>query len=193
MKKFVFAILLCFFGLNLEAQTVVTPDGLKFENDATFLVYDIENKAKETIYNNILLYVSQKYVSPKDVISKNENESITINAIADIVVGETNVGGKLIKSWNSPIQGRLNYTIAILFKDNKLRVNIPNVNSIWLEDNKIYLQGNNFGAPSNAPNVFNNKQKLTNPILKKSLEDFFNNFIKEIVTNARGENQDSNW
>ena len=193
MKRLIIALFFCSFSSLLNGQTVVTPEGLKFENDVEFLVYDIENKAKETIYNNILLYVSQKYVSPKDVISKNENESITINAIADIVVGETNVGGKLIKSWNSPIKGRLNYTIALLFKDNKLRVNIPNANSIWLDDTKIYLQGSNFGAPSNAPNVFNNKQKLTNPILKKSLEDFFNNFINEIVTNARGENQDTNW
>ena len=189
MKKLLFAILLCSVSFLLKGQTIVTPEGLKLENEAEFLVYDIENKSKENIYNNVLLYISQKYVSPKDVISKFENESITINAITDIKVGETNAGGKLLKSWNSPIYGSLNYTISILFKDNKLRVNIPNVNSIWYLGSRIYFKGNRLVTS----NIFNNKEKLTNPFLKNSIEEFFNNFIHEIVTNARGDNKDSIW
>lgn len=171
----------------------MNPNGVVFENGNTFIVYEIENKTKEDNYKNILKHLTQQYVSPKEVLSTYDNESITVNAVSEIVVGKTNYGGKLLKSLNEVVYGKLNYTITILVKDSKIRFNVPHVNSILFNHNEIFIKGNNFTAPAIANNVYNQKSKLTNEILKNSIENCFVNFIEDVVKSAKGIDKNEEW
>ena len=110
-------------SMGLWAQVIpdkfaLQADGTMVANDKSYIVVEFPGKTKSELYSDILVSSSAMYVSPKDVLSVVENESITINGYAKECL---HYGMNIVS---------VNYSITILFKDGKIRINSPQVVSI---------------------------------------------------------------
>ena len=165
-----------------DLQFVLTPAGLKSASDTTkdYLVLEIPGKTKADLYTRMLLYLNKVYVSPKDVISKVENESITITGYASGVVQR-----------NYYHVFDINYTVNCEFRDGKIRLNAPtfrltntqgpNLQKFLLVSNGGY--GLEFG-------IWNTSLKLRHEKAKEDLENFFNTFTSRLIAGMKKEGDD---
>lgn len=83
----------------------------------------------------------------------------------------------------------INYTITILFKDGKIRINNPTINKLNISGSP----SDTFGiAGYNGTAVFHVKGKLLAEETKTSIEEFFNSYIDNLKQAIeKGEN--TNW
>ena len=124
-------------------------------------------------------YFHTLFVSPKDAISTIIDESITINSVS--------VGDILFKNViGAKIKLTMNFTLTARFKDNKIRIDLPSINSLT-----------NYGAQQTETLYIYNKRGITifrsdgevkNSLAKETIELFFNNIIKGIEDNILNPN-----
>jgi hypothetical protein len=166
----------------------LTPEGLiSTENkEATFIVVERPGKSQQDLFDMVKRFTTQFFVSPKDVLSESGNEMISINGISKKDV--------IVKKGLAYIPITMNYTIVFHFKDGKVRVDIPSINSMTGES---YTVGGNLSGlyqlniskgsvslePKREEIVIFGKNK-TKTEAKVAIEEFFNTF----VTNALTEN-----
>lgn len=184
MKKLI-VILFLMISSNSWAQLSLTSNG--FVNDSIkeqkFILVDVPNKTQQQLYNAALTFVTTLYVSPKDVLSTIDNEVITING----------VGKECIKAKNAmgiPINFNINYTIALRFKDGKMRIDIPSINKMYYQGVNLYISGSNIGSMSGDIVIFKKNGDVRKEDAKKSLEEYFNNYIELLRQNVV--NEDTN-
>jgi hypothetical protein len=86
MKSIFAPLFFCLILLTSFSQSFkLTPAGFVSAADTTttFVVIDAAGATQAQLYKKALLYLSSLYVSPKDVLSTVDNESITVNAIVE--------------------------------------------------------------------------------------------------------------
>lgn len=175
MKKLLFFALFVWAATTVKAQYTLTPNGLVNETGKEYLTFDFEGKTQTQLYSSVNMYLNSIFVSPKDVLSLVENNSIAINGITKDIHRPKSIND-LTPTFT------MNYTITIYFKDGRIRFDNPSVNKMYVTDNP----GNEyFGA-------FTSKGKLKHEKTKESIEKFFNDFITEI-NQAITDNKATDW
>lgn len=106
------------FGFNKEDAT------FKTYSDKDYIVYDVEGYTQKELYNAMLLGLSKLFNNPDKVLTKVENELITVNTVSEYY---------LLDDSN---RYALSYTVRFYFKDGKIRVDKPIVNSIITKTGK---------------------------------------------------------
>lgn len=86
-------------------------------SDKEFIVYEAIGYKQSELYNSMLLGISKLFKNPDKVITKVENELITVNASTDYCINYS----KYVYAFS--------YTIQFQFKDGKIRVDTPTVNA----------------------------------------------------------------
>ena len=194
MKKFFSIITFLFCALSIHAQYFsLTESGLKPANgkDKNFIVIEKEGKSQKDLFNQVKNFITSSYVSPKDVISVNETEMITLNGISD--------GDVQCKKGFVMLPFRTNYTIVFMFKDGKIRINNPSINSMLAESETLGGQTGSFYQLTLSENdpvlsrreqivVFKKNGKTTKGA-KESIETFFNSLIDRVI-NFNSETED---
>ncbi len=168
MKKLILLFgVLCFAINDLQAQFVLTPNGLKCEGDNDYIVIEFEDKTKEQLFDNTHLFASSSFVSPHDVISVSGKEQITLNGVA------TNI------RWRNIILKHcsVNFTITILFKDGKIRINNPIINRIYTSGSELKLVKSNVMT---TDGIFKKNGKIYSEPTKEDIENFFNKFVDDL-------------
>ena len=169
MKKII--MLLC--GLlaicidNVYGQLTLTPDGLTIDDGGDYIVLDFSDKSKEQLFDNAHLFAGSNFVSPQDVISVSGKEQITLNGVV------SNIEWKNIMVQHCSV----NFTITMLFKDGKIRINIPTINSIHTSGAELYIVQSTVLL---TDGIFKKNGKLYSAKTKSGIEDFFNGFIKDL-------------
>lgn len=184
MKKVLF-LLFCVLNLPISAQYfVLSEKGLisKENSDAKFIIIEKPGLTQAELFNQIKNWATQFYVSPKDVISESGNEMITLNGVSDKDVW--------CKKGFGSVSFTTNYTIVFQFKDGKIRVNIPTINSMKGESRTLggdlsgfyqltYTKEDIVDGRREQIIIFN-KKKIKNEA-KESIENLFNAIVKDAV------------
>lgn len=175
MKKI---ILLCMVALIAVTSNAQKAD-FRLQNDGTFqnidgskyIVIAYNNISKSDLYNKVLASISQLYVSPHDVISKVNNELITIDGISENCI---TLGKGLMA-----VRFSIEYNLQFQFKDNKIRIEAPYIVRLFTYNNPDIKP---FSGWLNAQNIF--KKGLPNPKKQTTIDDFnitVNNAINGII------------
>lgn len=128
MKKFLLLVL--FIGTTLttcwaqekhsvnfqltENGSFIAPDG------KNYFVFEYPNESQSDVYNKYLVAITGIYVSPKDVISKVENQMISIKGYKSEAITNTLLG---VFSSTYDIE----YVLKFQFKDGKVKVEAPEI------------------------------------------------------------------
>jgi hypothetical protein len=186
MKK-ILLITVMLFAFQINAQQnyfTLTING--FENtynlSQNYIVINFNGKTKQELYNDFLTELTITYVSSKDVISKSENNAISINALSLNAIKYKI--GKNVSYFD------LNYNLSFQFKDNKVRINLPAIVYMTRGANNLLISGSN-GFLTNSKFIYK-KGKLKVPSAKASLEKYFNGLINEIITSVKNKSN-SDW
>lgn len=166
MKR-VLLLLLCFLPLCLHAQFVLTMDGFVNVNNSSkkYLIYEFDNIGKVDLYTSVLKFITSVYISPKDVISKVENEMISVRGVQHDLIG------------NTATKYTLDYNLIIEIKDNKIRIESPSFICYARTKMNLHLVGSGIGNY-----VFDKKSgKVVKEFHKKQLEEFFNTLVKKLT------------
>jgi hypothetical protein len=183
MKKTVLFFLMTLLVVVCNAQNSnfkLRSDGnFYLENGATFFVYQ-DSLSQVKLYNKVLANVTKLYVSPKDVISKIENDIISINGISEnCVMLKSFMGLKTVFS--------IQYNLQFQFKDGKIRVEAPKITRFFTDDTPDIHP---FSGWLKAQNVF--KKGQPNPKKQSTIDDF-NNTLNGLINKILNLNQSDNW
>lgn len=188
MKSIFASVLFCLVSLTSFSQSFkLTPAGFVSAADTTktFIVIDAAGSTQAQLYKKALLYLSSLYVSPKDVLSTVDNESITVNAIAERAIKMKVL--YLNPSWD------VNYTITFQFKDGRMRVFQPSINGMNTRTGDVYRTASVIGGNGrNHKEVYNGKGELKQKDGKENLEQFINAYIQTAATGIVSGKED-NW
>jgi hypothetical protein len=166
-----------------QPKFTLTPLGFVNEDDSakTYIVIEIPGKSKQELYKAVQVYLNRVYVSPKDVMSTVEPESISANGFAQNAVRR-----------NKMHAFDMDYTVNLEFKDGKIKIEGPSfrlrnvfngkIQKLWLVRNND-LTGEDLG-------IWNEAFKLKSELAKEDLEEYFNKYVKKLV---EGINQKSDW
>ena len=175
MKKYFGLITLLFVSVCSYAQTELTPNGLKFSNGDDYMVIECEGKSQTELYNAVNDFLTINYVSPKDVVSSSGTNIISCNGITDIYL-------------NRIAQGRMNYTMVFRFKDGRIRIDLPHINSLYTDGADYELVRSSWLSTAY---IFQKNGKLYAEDSKADIENFFNRFISKLqkhISNSSSEN-----
>lgn len=97
---------------------ILQPDGIMLTNEGKdFQIINYEGESQEIIYNKLLMGVSSIFNDPKTVISKVENQIISISGIQGV---NWIVGGML-----GTVRVDFHYVLEFHIKDNRVKVDSP--------------------------------------------------------------------
>mgnify|MGYP004685380023 CR=1 FL=1 len=155
----------------LKAQFVITPNGLSTEDNKDYIVITVEGKDKDTLYQEVLKYITKTYVSAKDVVSPVEGEMISINGIFQVK--------EVLVNYD------VNYTINLEFRDGRIKYSLPQINyMIGYYDSKEYqltYNTSNGGLGSVVlVGIYNKKGKVKRKGAKTTIEVFFNDSFNSL-------------
>ena len=107
-----------------DTNTFVFCRGYKFltKEDGNYAVVQAPGYSQSELYKKMLVGISKLFKNPDAVITKVDNEMLTINGVETYCVRE----GKYDYSYK--------YNIQIFFKDNKIRIDAPTITGWKLED-----------------------------------------------------------
>lgn len=177
MKKLLL-LLLAILPFASFAQTdsslfLLTENGFVSKQDTTkdYIVKNYQNIKKEKLYQKALIGVTKLYISPKDVISKVENETISINAIANNVFSGSTFYNSLY----------VDYTFQLSFKDGKIKFGPILLNSIYNAHVELQLKYIPVGFGGVSPSIYNKDGKVRRSLQKmyNQLSYYFNNLVTQ--------------
>lgn len=172
-KTLILLILMAWRPIISQSYFELTPDGLRPANNPgkDFCILNFDGMDQEQLYKNFLIQFTSMYVSPKDVISKVENEVITINGFSKRAI--------VYKIGKNPaIEFDISYTITFMFKDGAVRINPPSIISMERGENSLLINGAS-GFFSNS-NLIYKSGELKSLTAKESIEGFFQALILSI-------------
>lgn len=184
MKKLFLLLMLLPFLSNAQYFNL-TENGFvpAIGDNAKFIVIDKAGQTQEELFNQVKSYITASYVSPKDVLSENGTEMITLNGVSD--------GDVQCKKGFVMLPFRTNYTIVFLFKDGRIRINCPIINSILAESYTLggQLSGSYQLTLTKNDDVLGGREQIavfkgkgkTTKGAKESIEKYFNSLIENIV------------
>lgn len=185
----VLTLLLLLSSSSLYSQSfVLTPDGFKNKDYLTqdYIVVQLEDKNKQEIFNQVHLYISSYFASPKEVMSISGNDLISINAISPEFPFCDPMGRKHT--------GRMTYKMTFQFRDGRMKVNFSPVSMIayfnkYPTDLGLVQHGMRMG-------FFKRNGDLTRggKLAIKEVEDIPNSIIQGIKSMGESiENHGDNW
>lgn len=212
MKKIF--IILCFLiaaqiSFSQEYDNIkfnLTPNGTLVGDDGKdYIVLEYPSLSQSDLYNKFLIAVTKLYVSPKDVISKVENNIISVrgntpysseNAIRAIALGIT-------------LYYDASYVLKFEFKDGRVKVSAPTILNVrsslnndilpfceWVKINrffsfkKVELTGNEKKDKKRQEKAEKaNERKM---IAINSVNKLANSLIQDVIDNAVNKSED-NW
>lgn len=186
MKRVLFLIILS-APFMVQAQFQLTASGFVAQKDSTktYFVVDVPGTKQAELYKRSLLYLNGLYVSPKDVLSSVDGESITVNAVAKRAIKMKHL--YLNPSWD------VNYTIGFQFKDDRLRITRPSINKIYTYTGDIYRTASISGNQgTNHKEIYSKKGELKLKDGKENLETYINGYVKAFIE-AVAKKTDDNW
>ncbi len=107
-----------------------------------------------------------------------ENEKVTLNGISKR--SSIQVMGFTSGYW-------ANYTMVFKFRNEKLRVDAPQVNSIY--DKHLNTLGFSSFDPYKNKYIFKKNGKISNPLSNDTLENLFNDLINKISTKTTSDSK----
>lgn len=170
-------------GLAQNIKFILTNAGtlVNQKDSSDFVVVNFDGKSKNEIFEEALKAVTMAYNSPKDIISKVENEMISING--------TNPSCTVYRSLGIPIYFGMDYVIKLQFKDGKMRINAPYI-SRWFADNAPNITP--FSGWLKAQSVFKNgKPNPKKQYTIDGIEGSFNNLLNSISASMFNQNKES--
>ncbi|MBW1618648.1 MULTISPECIES: hypothetical protein [Empedobacter] len=183
--------IICLSQFSYAQYFTLTSNGFVSSKDKTdYIVIDKPNTKKNELYRIVLSALSSMYKDPKKVLSLAENESITINGYEQEAL---TVKQKMnyMQIGKSKIEYDLSYSITILFKDDKIRINRPSFEARkWNSSigDYYYLVLN--PTSKNKNSIYNKKNEVDYPDAVTGLENHFNKLIQEILDKS---NKINNW
>jgi uncharacterized protein YxeA len=180
MKKVLATIIALLPLMSWGQSFILSPYGyLNAEDQATpYIVIPMEG-TKAELFQKAKTALTAIYKSPKDVLSYNEPDIITINGYTNSVY-EKRMG--VTANWG------IHYTIQILFKDGKIRINAPDAfEGEPLGKNRVnlYLKPGKAGFMESSYYVFDKDGHVKKDKIKKQVEDYFNGIISDLVTKMK--------
>ncbi len=188
MKQFFTIIALTLLApLSFAQYFTLTPNGFLSEGKNNYTVVDFPNTKQNNIYKNVLHALNTMYKDPKKVLTLVDGESITINGYEEYVIPH--------RAKSNPIQiGKTNYefdvsyTISILFKDNKMRINSPTFECRrWMTTDYsakwVYLTLNK--DKKSKASIYGKENEINAQDSYDALDKHFNNLIAEIIKKSK--------
>lgn len=184
---FTFIALTMLAPLSFAQYFTLTSNGFLSADKNNYTVVDFPNTTKSNIYKNVLNALNTMYKDPKKVLTVVEGESITINGYEENVIPH--------RAKSNPIQiGKTNYefdlsyTISILFKDNKMRINSPTFECRrWMTMDYsakwTYLTLNK--DKKSKASIYNKENEISAQDSYDALNKHFNSLITEIVKKSK--------
>lgn len=171
IRHFILFALSVFTSTALHAQFILTPEGFITEEGKNYYVLHVDGVSQQELFDAVFIWAGGSFVSPKDVVSANSNSTITINAIVSDLT-------KMPKrAFRVPVD--VNFSWQILFKDGKIRFNVPHINSMDAEgdlpQSLSLVRSSVF-----SDGIFKKNGSVVDEYSKNQLENFFNNCIKSI-------------
>lgn len=176
MKKQLLTLLAVLISASTFAQSTatfkLTPNGFVNANDTSkhFIVFDLPGKSQAELYSASLTYMTSNYVSPKDVISKVENEVLTVNGYEPGAIKNT--------SLQTPFD--MNYTVVFKFKDGKIKVEDPTFR-LTVGARTLYLVYPGFSINGQDVGIYGKNGKIKSERAIGDLEKFFNKYIAKYI------------
>ena len=165
----------------------LTAEGWKSAEDITsdFIVIPMDG-TKAELFQKAKTAVTATYKSAKDVMSFNEPDIITVNGYTDCI---------FIKRMGMRFDFGMRYTMQILFKDGKIRFNVPDAyEAEYKGKSYISLRPGSTGFMGNTEYVFDKKGKLKKKDQKQQVEDYFNGLVQTIIDKMKnGASNDDDW
>lgn len=120
-------LLLTVYNINYAQQFELTPNGfVNSENkEIEYIVLEYSGKTKEELFKEVLIFATENFKSSKEVVSKVEYETITINANSSKLIRRNT-----LHAFNN------NYTVVMSFKDGKVKMNAPVVDLSTFTDGR---------------------------------------------------------
>lgn len=185
MKKLLFLIV-AMFSANVNAQFVLKPEGLLTSDGKDYIVHEVPGKTQAELYKlckNSLFHI---YNSAKDVMSENENESISIMGTStNDVYDERNIFGQ-----NTKYYVNVSYKFTIMFKDGRMRISAPKVVKAYQYSKENGTTDFIFGCGTNYASgphyIFKkNGEERTAYDYKRTYEEFANNLVNAIINGLK--------
>lgn len=151
-----------------------------------FKVYNYEGKSASELYKNVISAISLLYKNPDKVLSKVDNVSITVSATAlDVKVPrkKSSINDVFPQKYD---YYAFDYTLSFLFKEGKIRVDAPFL------DSKSILFANPIdgGLYSSVASRFVYHLGIRNDDINISFENYMNELITTILKKSETVN---NW
>jgi len=194
MKKLlIIATILCFAQVCIAQHFTLTPEGFVSENKSNYTVVNVPNVKQADLYKNAVNAISSMYKDPKKVLSLVEGESITVRGYEENAIQ--------FKDKLSPIQiGKatvkydISYTITMLFKDGRIRLNAPTFECRrWIESQR-YTSGWGYlhlkRQKSSQTGIYDQKGKIISQEAYDAVNTYLNALLKEILEKS---NKINNW
>ncbi|MDM1061930.1 DUF4468 domain-containing protein [Empedobacter falsenii] len=171
------------FAVNMQAQKFrLKPSGFvnSDDNSKNYVVLEFPNQSQSDLFKKAMIYATKNYKSANNVVSKVDNEAITINAISSIPIRR-----------NALHVFQNQYTIILSFKDGKIKVDAPIVNMTrFIDGEKKTLHVSwNRPVPLNESNVgvYGKDDKLKSEKALEDLERFANEFLEKLKNGIESE------
>ena len=190
MKKIILLLALCFIATNVKAQFFeLTSNGFINSEDHSkdYVVFNFEGEKQQELFNYVLQALGKTFVSPKNKISPVEYTQISANVIIENVTYRKIAGMRL--------EFDMFFNIIFEFKDEKIRINAPQILDIVQEGGKVHM----YLTKAERPDVilahkalFYNNGKVNEPKHKERIEMSTNAFISNIIERIK-KAKDSDW
>lgn len=175
-------------GMFMHAQL---PVNFKLQSDGTFktidgkeyVVIQKEGKTASELYNEVLSSITLLYNSPKDIVSKVENSTISVNGISsDCATAFGMLGTKVILS--------IQYILQFQFKDGRIRVEAPILSRVFSD--KMEVQPTIPGWLKTQKYFINDKPN-PNPKKQSTIDDFENTLNGLIIRILTSKKMEEDW
>ena len=177
--------------LVVNAQFKASPMGFVAEDGKEYYVIDVPNKTAAELYVLVCSWVNSTFQNPDKVLNNIENKQINIHAYYDKAYVYTRDNLLGINYWST---ADINYIIQ--FKDGKIRIDSPVVNSMYLDGNMNSRIGFCGAKPGGSGivrrNLFNKDGKENKPKAIVNINNFINGEIKKLIDYISKQN-DEEW
>ena len=182
MKNKIFVISMLLFNLSSYSQVkyfTLTKFGFinVLDSSKNYIILPFDGQTQKELYSIFLNKLNGLFVSPKNVLSTVEYESISVNGVAKRLIHD-----------NVNTAYDLNYTLFFQFKDGRIRIDKPIINKIiyygMSNSREIYLNAGSdfFGGYTS---IWNKKGIVKEFKVKEELEHFFDTFIDELLIKSK--------
>lgn len=189
MKKIFQLLLVLCLPVAAHAQYFeLTSDGFVNASDPSkkYVVLEFPDNDQKQAYDKVDQYFQSVTERSYDVV-RVPNDRISATATDKIEA----LAGIFKRPYDTQ------YTLTIRFKDGRIRIDAPSIDQMSAEDGKLRLYPTEPQKGVDAYFIFGKDGKVKNNPGKENLEEFFNDFVNEIIavfkTSDGQDDDDDDW